>query len=120
MSWRKGYSAEYSFKKESEKKYGVGNAIKVAIGGSSDFIIIYKGRLYKFVEIKETKKPKYYPSPKEKLQFNEIVRLAKQHNVKAELHIYYKKGRGKPTTKSIMKLYYPDVVMPESNPGRGL
>jgi len=104
---RKGYSSEYRCKKENEKKFGIGNCIKVAIGGSSDFLIISCGELVKFIEVKETKKDKYYPHPKEKLQFEEIIKLGKQHNVPVELWIYFKKGKGKPFIKQIQQIYTP-------------
>lgn len=101
---RKGYDAEYRCKKENERIYGKGNCIKVAIGGSSDFIIVSCGELIKFIEVKETKKNKYYPLPKEKNQIKEVIKLAKQHKVPAELWIYFKKGKGKQIIKHINNL----------------
>lgn len=102
---RKGYSGEYACKKENEKLFGKGNCIKVAIGGSSDFIIISCRELVKIIEVKETKKNKYYPSQKEKHQFKEIIKLGKQHCVPVELWVYYKKGRGRKTIKEIKTIY---------------
>ena len=105
---RRGYDAEYRCKKENETKFGVGNCIKVAIGGSSDFLIVSCGELVKFIEVKETKKEKYYPSQREKSQFKEIERLGKQHKVPVELWVYFKKGSGKPFIKHIQEIYSPN------------
>ena len=101
---RKGYSSELRCKKENEKLFGIGNCIKVAIGGSSDFLIVSCGEIVKFIEVKETKKNKYYPLLRERKQFEEIKRLGKQHKVPVELWIYYKKGSGKPFIKEIRNL----------------
>ena len=93
---RKGYQAEYHCKKENESKYGVGNCIKVAIGGSSDYIILDKGELIKFIEVKQTVKKGYYPNKREKNQISRIIDLGKQHNADVELWVYFiKKHRRK-------------------------
>ncbi len=105
---RLGYDAEYRCKKENEKRFGKGNCIKIAIGGSSDFLIVSCGEIVKFIEVKETKKNKYYPNSREKLQFEEIKRLGKQHQVPVELWVYFKKGKGKPIIKHIQTLYEPN------------
>lgn len=102
---RKGYGSELKCKHENEKIYGVGNCIKVAIGGSSDFIIAHKGRLIKFIEVKETVKKVYYPSKRERLQFQQLVNLGKHHNIPVELWIYFKRGRGKPSIKHVRYIY---------------
>jgi len=102
---RQGYGAEYKCKKENEEKYGVGNCIKVAIGGSSDFMIAYRGRIVKFIEVKETKKDVYYPKPRERKQFAELVRIGKHHQVPVELWIYFKRGKGKPAIKHVRRIY---------------
>lgn len=102
---RKGYSAEYKCKLENEEKYGVGNCIKVAIGGSSDFLIAFHGKIVKFIEVKETKKERYYPSPREKNQFTKLVQLGRHHRVPVELWIYFKRGKGKPTIKHVRRIY---------------
>lgn len=96
---RLGYSSEYRCKKENEEIYGEGNVIKVAIGGSSDFMIINFGKMIKIIEVKETTKNKYYPKPREKEQFNKLIELGKQHSVHVELWVYFKKGSGKPLIK---------------------
>ena len=103
---RRGYASEYKCKKELEKNYGVGNVIKIAIGGSSDYIVASRGRLVKVVEVKETIKKKFYPQPREKKQFELIVKFAKQHSILAELWIYYKKGSG--TLGNIVKMNLQD------------
>jgi hypothetical protein len=102
---RKGYSAEYKCKKENEEEYGVGNCIKIAIGGSSDYMIAFQGRIIKFIEVKETKKDVYYPSDRERKQFAELVRLGKHHRVPVELWVYFKRGRGKPSIKHVRRIY---------------
>jgi len=102
---RRGYDAEYRCKKENEEIYGKGNCIKVAIGGSSDFLIASRGKLIKFIEVKETKKERYYPSPRERKQFTELVRLGKHHQIPVELWIYFKRGPGKPTIKHVRRIY---------------
>jgi hypothetical protein len=104
---RKGYFAEYKCKQKNEKIFGKGNVIKIAIGGSSDYIIICKGELVKIIEVKETTKKNYYPRPNEKRQFNELIKLGKQHKVPVELWIYFRKGKGKPTINHIKYLYSP-------------
>ncbi len=105
---RRGYDAEYRCKKENEKIFGIGNCLKIAIGGSSDFLIVSCGEIVSFIEVKETKKNKYYPNAREKLQFEEIKKLGRQHQVKVELWIYYKKGKGKKLIKQIQILYDPN------------
>lgn len=105
---RKGYDAEYKTKKELEQTYGKGNVIKVAIGGSSDYIVICCGELLKICEVKTTKKKKYYPTKREEAQIKEITRLAQQHHVPCELYIYYTKGKGKKTEKEVKVIYTPE------------
>lgn len=112
---RKGYSAEYKCKLENEETYGKGNCIKVAIGGSSDFLIAFKGKLIKFIEVKETKKERYYPSPRERKQFASLVRLGKHHQIPVELWIYFKQGRGKPTVKHVRRIYEQTKIKEESS-----
>jgi len=80
----------------------------VAIGGSSDFLVASCGEIVKFIEVKETKKNKYYPNAREKLQFESIKKLGKQHQVKVELWIYFKKGKGKKLIKQIQIIYDPN------------
>lgn len=96
--YRKGYAGEYKIKNELIKSYGKINVIKIAISQEgSDFLVLRKGRLVKVVEVKETVKDKYYPSQKEKKQFERIKEFAEEHRVPAELYIVYRKGRGKKT-----------------------
>jgi hypothetical protein len=102
---RQGYYAEYKCKKENEETYGVGNCIKVAIGGSSDYLIAYKGRLIKFIEVKETKKDTYYPSDRERQQFAKLVSLGKHHNIPVELWVYFKRKKGRPSIKHVRHIY---------------
>ena len=102
---RQGYQAEYKCKKENEERYGVGNCIKVAIGGSSDYMIAYKGRIIKFIEVKETKKDTYYPSDRERKQFAILVSMGKHHHVPVELWVYFKRKKGRPAMKHVRHIY---------------
>lgn len=102
---KKGYQAEYKCKKENELQYGIGNCIKVAIGGSSDYLIAYKGKIIKFIEVKETKKDTYYPDDRERKQFAKLVSLGKHHQVPVELWIYFKRKKGRPAIKHIRHIY---------------
>lgn len=102
---RQGYNAEYKCKKENEILYGIGNCIKVAIGGSSDYLIVYKGKIIKFIEVKETKKDTYYPNDREKKQFAKLVDLGKHHQVPVELWVYFKRKKGRPAIKHIRHIY---------------
>jgi peptide subunit release factor 1 (eRF1) len=86
---RKGYRAEYQAKKELIKKYGGQNVLKVAIGGAVDFLVLSpnKNKIEKIVEVKECHKNKYYPSPRERVQFERLKEIGKNHSVKSELWI---------------------------------
>jgi len=86
---RKGYRAEYKAKKELIEKYGTGNVLKVAIGGAVDFLVLSpnKNKIEKIVEVKECHKNKYYPSAREKIQFERLKEIGKNHSVKSELWI---------------------------------
>ncbi len=86
---RKGYRAEWLAKKELVAKYGKENVIKMAIGQTSDFIVLKpnSGRIEKIVEVKSTVKPKWYPKPREKDQMERLIALAKEHNIQLELWI---------------------------------
>ena len=86
---RKGYRAEYKAKKELIEKYGTGNVLKVAIGGAVDFLVLSpnKNKIEKIVEVKECHKNKYYPSPRERVQFERLKEIGKNHSVKSELWI---------------------------------
>lgn len=107
---RKGYFAEYFVKKILIKEYGKVNVIKVAIGGSEDFFCIKNGKIDKVVEVKETVKNKYYPSLRDKLQINKIKRFAKKHNVRAELFIVFRRGKGRS-----VKLVKSPIYIPKHN-----
>lgn len=86
---RKGYMAELKAKKELIEKYGKGNVLKVAIGGAVDFLVLSPGKnkIEKIVEVKECHKKKYYPTPREKIQFERLKQLGKVHSIKTELWI---------------------------------
>lgn len=86
---RKGYRAEYKAKKELIEKYGKENVLKVAIGGAVDFLVLSpnKNRIEKIVEVKECHKKKYYPTPREKIQFEKLKEIGKRHSIKTELWI---------------------------------
>lgn len=86
---RKGYRAEYIAKKELIKNYGAENVLKVAIGGAVDFLVISpnKNMIEKIVEVKECHKNKYYPNPREKIQFERVKKIGKFHSIETELWI---------------------------------
>ena len=105
---RQGYSAEYRCKKENAEIYGKISVIKVAIGGSSDYLIAHRGKLIKFIEVKETKKSVYYPSLRERNQFKELVRMGRHHRIPVEIWIYFKRGKGRPSIKHIGYIYNHD------------
>jgi peptide subunit release factor 1 (eRF1) len=86
---RKGYRAEYQAKKELIQRYGCENVLKVAIGGAVDFLVLSptKNKVEKIVEVKECHKNKYYPNPREKIQFDRLIELGKNHSVETELWI---------------------------------
>lgn len=105
MAYRKGYTAELRCKKELQDIYGKSSVIKVAIGGAEDFIIACCGELLRVIECKEVHKKKYYPTKKEKFQFERIKEFVKLQNIPAELWIYRFYGRGKPVIKEIKVLY---------------
>jgi len=114
---RQGYQAEYKCKKENEERYGVGNCIKMAICGSSDYLIAYKGKIVKFIEVKETKKDTYYPSDREKKQFSELVKIGKHHHVPVELWVYFKRKAGRPAIKHVRHIYGKQKDLEETNRG---
>ncbi len=88
---RKGYRAEYLAKKKLVEEYGEENVIKMAIGMASDFLVLKpgSGKLEKIVEVKSTVKEKWYPKPREKVQMERLLKLAKEHNVRLEMWIKY-------------------------------
>lgn len=114
---RQGYQAEYKCKKENEAIYGIGNCIKVAIGGSSDYLIAYKGKIIKFVEVKETKKDVYYPSDRERKQFAELVKIGIHHQVPVELWVYFKRKKGRPAIKHVRHIYGKQKDLEKTNRG---
>ena len=105
MGWRGGYAGEYKAKKELIDIFGELGVIKVAISQfGADFICVVDGLVAKAVEVKETTKKKYYPSPKEKKQFERIKEFANIHNCEAELWIYYRRGTGQTMEKEVRNL----------------
>jgi len=105
MAYRKGYKSELRAKKELQEIYGKSSVIKVAIGGAEDFIIASCGELLKIIECKEVHHKKYYPTKKEKQQFERIKEFAELQSIPAELWIYRFYGRGKPIIKETKILY---------------
>jgi len=86
---RKGYKAEYTAKKELIREFGEENVLKIAIGGAVDFLVLKpnKNRIEKIIEVKECHKNKYYPTPREREQFERLKLLGKKHSIKTELWI---------------------------------
>lgn len=103
---RKGYLGEYKAKKELSEIYGKDNVIKIAISQmGSDFFVICMGNVIKLVEVKETKRNKYYSTLQEKEQIERIKKFAELQQIPAEMWIYYKKGRGKKYIKKVEEIY---------------
>jgi len=87
---RKGYSAEYEAKKKLIKEYGFFNVFKNAISNQgADYLVVSEGCLIKCVEVKECHSKKYYPSKKEKAQFQRIREFCGAHNIYGEIWIKY-------------------------------
>jgi hypothetical protein len=89
---RKGYLAEYKFKKQAEKEGWL--VFKLAIGQLADFIT-FNGFKWDLWEIKEGFKKRYYPREREKRQIQKIKELAEEYNISAFLLYYQKKKQGK-------------------------
>ncbi|MEM5777281.1 MAG: hypothetical protein QXJ06_02430 [Candidatus Aenigmatarchaeota archaeon] len=91
----KGYRYEYLAKQKLIEMYGKQNVIKLAIGQSADFIILSpnENKIEKIVEVKGTRKDKFYIKPREKIQFKYIDNLAKEHKIPVEVWIKTK-GKG--------------------------
>jgi hypothetical protein len=103
---RRGYKSELRAKKELQEIYGKSNVIKVAIGGAEDFLVVGMGKLLKIIECKEIHNKKtFYPSLREKEQFERIIEFSKLHYVPAELWIYKFFGTGKSVIKQTQNLY---------------
>ncbi|MBU5689712.1 MAG: hypothetical protein QXM68_00670 [Candidatus Aenigmatarchaeota archaeon] len=85
----KGYRYEYAVKKKLIDDYGKQNVLKLAIGQSADFIVLApnQNKVEKIVEVKGTRKEKFYLKPREKIQFENIDKLAKEHNIPIEIWI---------------------------------
>ena len=90
---RKGYLAEYQCKKKLIEEFGKENVIKVAIGGSTDFLVLEPGsrRIAKIVEVKQTKKNRWYPTDHDIQQFEMIKKLSKDHGIPVEYWIKIKR-----------------------------
>lgn len=84
---RRGYSAEYSVKQKLVKEFGKLNVIKMPFWNFiGDFLVVQKGRIVKIVEVK-TSKSKWYPTRREKEQFNSIKKFCDEHSIRGEYHI---------------------------------
>lgn len=92
---RKGYRSEYLARQKLISAYGQQNVLKIAIGGSADFLILKpnENKVEKIVEVKQTAKNKYYPRENEKEQIELIKRLAVEHKIPVEMWIKYKKRK---------------------------
>ncbi|MEO0281470.1 MAG: hypothetical protein ABIN05_03875 [candidate division WOR-3 bacterium] len=99
----KGYRYEYFVKQKLIEKYGKQNVLKLAIGQSADFIVLSpnQNKIEKIIEVKGTKKEKFYIKPREKLQFKNIEMLAKEHNIPIEIWIKTKNNGFEIKTKVI-------------------
>ena len=92
---RKGYRAEYLARQRLSELYGSQNVLKIAIGGSVDFLVLKpnENELEKIIEVKQTAKNKYYPRENEKVQLELIKKLAEEHKVPVEMWIKFKKRK---------------------------
>ena len=107
---RKGYEGEYKAKEELKKIYGKNNVIKIAIAQlGADFFAFKEGRVDLQLEVKETISKKYYPLPQEKEQIQRIIQFGKNHKIRSELWIYYRRGAGIKIKKEVRVLYDPDA-----------
>jgi len=90
---RKGYYGEYFIKKYLEKDGDT--VLKLPIWQIFDFLVIEKNsnRIKKVIEVKETHNDKFYPSKREKEQFDKIKEWSKKHNVPAYLFIRFIKNK---------------------------
>jgi len=68
-------------------------------------MVIKDHKLILLVEVKETIKKKYYPKPRERLQFERIRQFAEANSTRAELWIYHRKGIGRPVQKVVSMIY---------------
>ncbi|MER3407134.1 MAG: hypothetical protein C4278_01785 [Patescibacteria group bacterium] len=89
---KKGYLAEYQAKKILIKKYGKNNVFKIAIGGILDFLILSpdSNKIIKIVEIKKTKKNKWYLNDHDKKQIKILKKIKKTHKIPIEYWIKIK------------------------------
>ncbi|MCX8178510.1 MAG: hypothetical protein N3D75_01620 [Candidatus Aenigmarchaeota archaeon] len=99
----KGYRYEYFVKQKLIEKYGKQNVLKLAIGQSADFIVLSpnQNKIEKIIEVKGTKKEKFYIKPREKVQFKNIEMFAKEHNIPIEIWIKTKNNGFEIKTKVI-------------------
>lgn len=90
---KKGYKAEYEVKKILFKKYSPENVFKVAIGGTVDFFALGKnGKIAKLIEVKNTKKKRWYPTKHDFKQFKILKKIQRRHKIAVE---YWIKVNGK-------------------------
>ena len=89
----------------------------MAICGSSDYLIAYRGKIIKFIEVKETKKDTFYPSYREKKQFAMLVNIGKHHHVPVELWVYFKRKKGRPAIKHVRHIYGKQKDLEKTNRG---
>ena len=85
---RKGYRAEWEVKKILFKKYSPDSVFKVAIGGTLDFLVLGKGgKIEKIVEVKKTKKKKWYPTEHDFVQYKRLKEIYEKFKIPIEYWI---------------------------------
>jgi hypothetical protein len=91
---KKGYRAEYEAKKKLEKIFSKEDIFKLAIGGTTDFFVLSpnENKVLKLIEVKTTKKDKWYPSEHDKKQYKKLLKIEKRHKIPVE---YWIKINGK-------------------------
>jgi Holliday junction resolvase len=88
---KKGYKAEYQVKKNLMKKFGKDSIFKIAIGGKTDFLVLGKnGKIEKLIEVKVTKKKKWYPSSHDLKQYQCLKKIHKKYKIPVEYWIKIK------------------------------
>ncbi len=96
---KKGYKAEWEVKKFLYRKYSPHSVFKIAIGGAVDFLVLEKGgKIKKIVEVKKTNKKRWYPTRREKKQYQTLMKIQRIHKIPVE---YWVKIKGEWHTFSL-------------------
>jgi Holliday junction resolvase len=103
---KKGYKAEYEVKKALFKKYSPESVFKVAIGGATDFFVLGKnGKVIKLIEVKNTKKNKWYPAEHDLRQFKTLKKVQKKFKIPVEYWVKTKRNWQILNLKKVQKFF---------------